>query len=114
MDVALNDEQLLLRSSAREFLAAECPMSFVRRGVDPPERSVAGSERAAHWDALWQQMAELGWMGLLVGETHGGSGLDLVDLAILLEEMGRSLVPGPFLSTAVVGARAISRKRKPV
>jgi alkylation response protein AidB-like acyl-CoA dehydrogenase len=58
-------------------------------------------------EAVWSKMAELGWMGLILPEEHGGSGLGFVDLVVVLEEMGRAVVPGPFFSTVAVGAVAL-------
>lgn len=98
MDVEFSEEQDLLRNSAREFLTRECPISLVREQMED-SRGVA--------EDLWTQMAELGWLGLIVPEAHGGSGLGPVDLAVLMEEIGRALPPVPFLSTAVIGARAL-------
>jgi alkylation response protein AidB-like acyl-CoA dehydrogenase len=98
MDARLSPDQDLLRQSARDFLERECPMSLVRAQMDDP---------VGVPEALWKQMAELGWLGLVIDEAHGGSGLGPIDLAVLLEEMGRVLCPGPFLSTAVAGALAI-------
>lgn len=95
MDLGLSDEQTALRDSARSFLAAECPISLVREQI---------ADRGAFPDRLWQRMAELGWLGLLIPERYGGSGLGMVDVAILLEELGRVLCPAPFVSTAVVAA----------
>jgi alkylation response protein AidB-like acyl-CoA dehydrogenase len=60
-------------------------------------------------DELWKRMAELGWIGLALPEAHGGAGLGLVELAVLLEEMGRVLAPVPFLSTVLLGAGAIAQ-----
>ena len=101
VDVQLSDEQRALQRSAGEFLAAECSMEFVRTCMDDPAGWPAASE------AVWKQMAELGWMGLVIPEAQGGAGLDAVDLAVLLEEMGRVLLPVPFLST-LVAAQAVS------
>ncbi|MBW2229617.1 MAG: acyl-CoA/acyl-ACP dehydrogenase [Deltaproteobacteria bacterium] len=98
MDARISEEQELLRQSARDFLERECPISLVRAQMDDP---------IGLPEALWKQMAELGWLGLVIDESHDGSGLGLVDVAVLLEEMGRVLCPGPFVSTAVAGALAI-------
>jgi alkylation response protein AidB-like acyl-CoA dehydrogenase len=57
--------------------------------------------------ALYRQMAQLGWMGLAVPEAYGGAGMTLLDLALLLEQLGRALVPGPFFSSAVLATPAI-------
>lgn len=104
MDVQLSEEQGLLQRSARDFLAAECGMAIVRECMDDPRPGPPAPHAAR---ALWKQMAELGWTGLVIPEAHGGAGLDAVDLAVLLEEMGRVLLPGPYLST-LVGASAIT------
>lgn len=98
MEVGFSEEQTLLRESARDFLAGECPMSLVRAQMD---------DARGLPDTLWNAMAALGWCGLIVPEQYGGSGLGLVDLSVVLEEMGRVLCPGPFVSTAVVGATAL-------
>jgi len=98
MDFGFSEEQEMLRSMARDFLAKECPMTWVRQMMDD-DRGIT--------DAVWSKMAELGWMGLILPEEHGGSGLGFVDLIVVLEEMGRSVMPGPFFSTAVVGAVAL-------
>ncbi|HTY18074.1 MAG TPA: acyl-CoA dehydrogenase [Myxococcota bacterium] len=98
MDARLSEEQELLRASARDFLARECPMSFVREQIEEPRRLP---------DALWKRMAELGWLGLCVPEAHGGAGLGLLELAVLLEETGRALLPGPLLSTVALAGAAI-------
>ncbi len=100
MNVGLSEEQASLRDSARTFLAAECPISLVREQVADP---------GYFPEPLWQRMAELGWLGLLIPERHSGSGLGMVEVAILLEEMGRVLCPAPFVSSAVVGVTALLR-----
>jgi alkylation response protein AidB-like acyl-CoA dehydrogenase len=98
MDFGFSEEQEMLRTMARDFLAKECPSPWVRRMMDD-ERGMT--------DPVWDKMAALGWMGLILPEEHGGSGLDFVDLVVVLEEMGRVVLPGPFFSTVVVGAVAL-------
>ncbi len=89
----------MLRESARGLLEKECPSTAVRRLMD--------DDRG--YDAeLWRKMAALGWTGLVVPEAYGGSGLSYVDLVLVLEEMGRVLLPSPFIWTAMV-AEAIKR-----
>ena len=95
MDLGLSEEQEMLRNFARDFLEKECPEKLVRE-MEADERG--------YTDALWQGMAAQGWQGLMIPEEHGGNGLRFLDLCVLLEEIGRALVPGPFLSTAVLGA----------
>jgi alkylation response protein AidB-like acyl-CoA dehydrogenase len=98
MDFRFNEEQVLIRDSARAFLSAECP----RKRLDAIEADPRG-----HSDALWRGMAGLGWMGICVPEAQGGSGYGLRELSILAEEIGRATAPGPFLST-MVAALAIA------
>ena len=98
MDLSLNETQQMLRNSAREFLAQECQPGLVR--------AMEGDERG-YPPELWRQMADLGWTGLAFPEAYGGTGGDLLDLAVLLEEMGRALVPGPFFSSVVLAGLTI-------
>src|SRR3989442_7589137 len=98
MDFGFSEEQEMLRKSARDFLAKECPMTYVRQMME--------DERGFR-DEPWQKMAALGWMGLILPEEHGGAGLDFVDLTVVLEEMGRVVLPGPFFSTVVLGGVAL-------
>jgi alkylation response protein AidB-like acyl-CoA dehydrogenase len=98
MDVRLNEEQELLRDSAREFLARECPLAQVRAWCEAGE-PLPGE--------VWTRMAELGWPGLVIPEAYGGAGLGALELAVVLEEMGAALLPGPFFASAVLGAGAI-------
>jgi len=98
MDLGLTEIQQMLRSSAREFLSQECPLTLVRE----MERDPRG-----YTDELWRQMVGLGWTGLVFPEQYGGAGGGFIDLAVLLEEMGRSLLPGPFFSTVVLGGLTV-------
>jgi len=98
MDFGLSEDQQLLQSSAAEFLAGECPPSFVREVARDEEGYPRG---------LYRQMAELGWMGLIVPEAYGGAELALLDLALLTEQLGRAVVPGPFFSSAVLATLTI-------
>jgi len=98
MDIGFTEEQELLRASARRFLENECPSAFVRQRMAEPE---------AMTEVFWQKLAEQGWFGILYPEEAGGSGLGLVDIAVLMEEMGRAVMPGPFFSTVLLGGAAI-------
>ena len=95
MDLGLSEEQEMLRNFARDFLEKECPESLVRE-MEEDERGYPAT--------LWQGMARQGWQGLIIPAEYGGTGMQFLDLCVLLEEFGRALVPGPFLSTAVLGA----------
>ncbi len=92
MDFSLTEEQEMLKKSAREFLAAECPKSVVRQLED----SDSGFS-----PQLWKKMAQLGWMGILVPEEHGGAGWTLIEQAVLFEEYGRAALPGPMFATVM-------------
>ncbi|MGH7063749.1 MAG: acyl-CoA dehydrogenase family protein [Stellaceae bacterium] len=104
MDIGFSEEQELLRETARRFLEAECDTKFVRARMAEP---------AAVTDAFWQQLAAQGWLGIVFPEEHGGSGLGLVDLVVLMEEMGRRVMPGPFFSSVLLGGAAIMAAGNP-
>jgi len=98
MDFNLSSEQKMLRKSAHDFLAEECPKVRVRE----IEKSDDGHHRE-----LWEKMAALGWMGLIIPEEYGGSGGSFLDLIVLLETMGYHLCPGPFFATVMLGGLPI-------
>ena len=92
MDVLPNEEEQMVKNLAREFLEAECPPRLAREMEKddlgyPPE--------------LWQKMADLGWLGISLPEEHGGQGLPLTYLGIIMEELGRAIAPVPLHSTAM-------------
>ena len=90
MELEFTEDQDELRDGVRTMLAGECPMTFVRSVVE-------GDAPVA---PLWQQMVDLGWPALTVPDAHGGLGLGAVELAIVAEELGRTVAPGPYLPTA--------------
>jgi len=98
MKLTLTEEQEMLRKTGRDFLADKCSKKFVKE----MEESETGYSRE-----LWQEMAELGWMGLAFPAKYGGGDMSFLDLAVLLEEMGRACLPGPFFSTVVLGGLSI-------
>jgi len=98
MKLTLTEEQEMIKKTARDFLADKSPKTFVKQ----MEESETGYSRE-----LWQEMAELGWMGLAFPEKYGGGDMNLLDLAVLLEEMGRACLPSPFFSTVVLGGLPI-------
>jgi alkylation response protein AidB-like acyl-CoA dehydrogenase len=98
MDFGFSEEQEMLRQSAREFLEGECPMTYVRQMMD---------DERGYSEEQWKKMAELGWTGLIVPEEYGGAGLNMVDLVVVLEEMGRMVMPGPFFASVILGGIAI-------
>jgi alkylation response protein AidB-like acyl-CoA dehydrogenase len=93
-DFGFTEEHELLRQEARRFLAERCPFSEVRRLAESPDGFDPG---------VWKELGELGWVGLVIPEQHGGAGLGSLHLALLLEEMGRSLLPSPFLASLFAG-----------
>ncbi len=99
MDFGFSEEQEMLRQSARSLLERECPSAHVRQMIED-DRGFSSE--------LWRKMAGLGWLGLVLPEEHGGAGLNYVDLVVLAEEMGRVLLPSPFIWTLMF-AEAISR-----
>jgi alkylation response protein AidB-like acyl-CoA dehydrogenase len=99
MDIGFTEEQELLRETARKFLDRECDSRLVRARMAEP---------AAVTDEFWKKLAEQGWLGIVYPEEVGGSGLGVVDLVILMEEMGRRVMPGPFLSTVLLGGATIA------
>jgi alkylation response protein AidB-like acyl-CoA dehydrogenase len=99
MNFGFSEEQELLRAEVRKFLDQNASIEEVRKIVESEE----GFDRN-----LWNRMAELGWVGLTMPEAHGGMGLGLVTLLVVLEETGRSLFPSPLIST-VIAAKAIER-----
>lgn len=98
MDLGLNEVQQMLKTSAQEFLARECPTTLVRE-MEEDERGYP--------DDLWRQMASLGWTGVPFPEVYGGTGGDFLDLAVLLEEIGRALAPSPYISTVILGGLTV-------
>ena len=97
MNFGFTEEQELLRQEVRKFLDAHAPLEQVRKLMETPD----GFSRDH-----WKQIGELGWLGLTLPEAHGGAGLGWVDLVVVLEEMGRTLFPSPFLG-ATIGATAV-------
>ncbi|MDQ6671136.1 MAG: acyl-CoA/acyl-ACP dehydrogenase [Chloroflexota bacterium] len=99
MDFDFTQEQVMLRNLTREFLSRESAARAVRTLMEDPR---------GFSDATWQQMAEMGLMGLGIDAGYGGQGLGMVEMALVLEEMGRSAYPGPYFATAVLAANVIA------
>src|SRR6202051_655973 len=102
MALVLNEEQSMLRDSARGLISDKAPVSHLRQLRDTKDATGFSRE-------LWKAFAEMGFSGLLVPEQFGGSGLGCVEAGVVMEEIGRTLVPSPFFSTAVLAASAVSR-----
>ena len=100
MPLYLNDEQTMLRDTAKDFVAEHAPVSHLRALRDANDPT--GFSRD-----LWKQFAEMGLNGVLVPEAQGGLGLGHVEAGVVLEEIGRNLSPSPFLATAVAAVEAL-------
>lgn len=99
MDFSLDEETILLRNSAEQYLRANCPSSFVKEVV----KEDAGFSRT-----MWKEMANLGWLGLIYDERYGGVGGKFFDLFILFEEIGKVLLPSPFFCSAILSGLIIN------
>jgi alkylation response protein AidB-like acyl-CoA dehydrogenase len=102
MALVLTEEQSMLRDSARGFVGDNAPVAHLRKLRD--DNDVTGFSRE-----LWKGFAEMGFAGLLVPDEFGGSGLGCVEAGVVMEEIGRNMMPSPFLSTAVLAASALTR-----
>src|ERR1700730_13731110 len=104
MDIGFSEEQEMLRETARKFLDDECTTQLVPRLMAPEEAITA---------EFWKKLAEQGWLGILYSEEDGGSGMGLVDLVVLMEEIGRAVMPGPYPATVLLGGAAIATAGSP-
>jgi len=98
MNFSFSEDQVLLRNSVRAALDEQCAPAHVRAMAD---------DTRGYSEALWSEMAKLGWLGLPFAEEQGGAGLGLVELALVLEEMGRAAYPGPYFASVVLGGLGI-------
>ncbi len=98
MNLVLSEEQEMLRTSGRDFLTDKLPKTKVKE-IEQSEEGYSPE--------LWQEIAGLGWMGLAFPEKYDGADMSFLDLAILIEEMGRACLPAPFFSTVVLGGLSI-------
>src|SRR5690349_9903325 len=89
MNFDFNDDQRDIKRTAHDLLAARAT----------PERVREAAEARRYDDGLWSELRELGWPGIAIGEEHGGQGLGMVELGILLEELGYVVAPSPLLGT---------------
>jgi len=94
MDLSFTEEQEILRKFARDFFTSKLPKKLLKE-LEETEPGYSPE--------IWKEMAELGWMGLPFPEKYGGTGMTFTDLAVLLEEMGKACMPGPYFSTVVLG-----------
>lgn len=99
MDLDLSEDQKMIRTMARDFLVKECTKKYVRE-MEVDERGYSPD--------LWTKMVHLGWMGLPFPEAYGGGDGSFLDVVVLLEEMGRACLPGPFLPSVVLAGMPIA------
>ena len=104
MQFGLSESQQMLKDNARKFFAGECPMEEVRRLMETD---------TAYDASLWTKMAEQGYTGIIFPEEYGGVGLGKVELALLMEEAGRALLPGPLFSTVGLAGAVIESIASP-
>lgn len=98
MSVSFTDEQEELRRYVRQWLDERAPFDEVRRIMETGDGFDA---------AQWKEMGELGWLGMAIDEAYGGAGYGFGELAVMSEEMGRSLYPSPYLATVVMSASLV-------
>ena len=101
MKLILNEEQQMLRDSAKDFAEQKTPVSHFR--------GLRDNKDPLNWDKeVWKEMVELGWSGILIPEEFGGSDFGLAGISVIMQEVGKTLTPSPLLATAVLGASAIT------
>jgi len=98
MDFDFKSDQIMLRNNAREYLAEKCTTQFVRTMFD---------DKAGYSKDMWKELADLGWLGLTFPEENEGLGLGMVELSLLLEEMGRAVFPGPYFASVLLAGNAL-------
>jgi alkylation response protein AidB-like acyl-CoA dehydrogenase len=106
MALVLNEEQLILKNAARDFLQERAPVSHLRELRDSGNKEGFSRE-------LWAEMVDMGWTAILVPEEHGGLGYGFTGMGIVLEESGRTLSPSPLLGTAMTGVAALMSAGSP-
>ena len=105
MALVLTEDQELLAQTARDFVRTNSPVSRLRALRDGQDMGFSPD--------MWQEMAQLGWAGILIPEEYGGAGMGLADLAVVLEAVGRNLAPEPFLSTVLLGGQLLADAGSP-
>ena len=101
MKLILNEEQQMLRDSAKDFAEQKTPVSHFR--------GLRDNKDPLNWDKeIWKEMVDLGWSGILIPEEFGGSDFGLAGISVIMQEVGKTLTPSPLLATAVLGASAIT------
>ena len=100
MALVLNEDEVMMRDMAQNFFAEKAPVKALRKLRD--EGDETGFDRD-----LWNNMAEMGFAGIIIPETHGGVDLGYLTAGLVAEQMGRNLTASPFLSTSILAATAL-------
>ncbi|HEX9843191.1 MAG TPA: acyl-CoA dehydrogenase family protein, partial [bacterium] len=100
MNFALSEEQQMLQSMAKEFVSRESSLRRIRE---------LREDAAGFSPGVWAKMAELGWLGMTFPEAVGGQEMGMVETVVVMEELGRGLMPEPMLSSVLLGAMAVAR-----
>ena len=95
MPIGISDDHEALRATARRFLESRCPPSVPRAYLEAETEELP---------PFWDELAAQGWLGLAIDERYGGQGYGFVELAVILEELGRAMAPGPFVPTVLAAA----------
>ncbi|MGE3635772.1 MAG: acyl-CoA dehydrogenase family protein, partial [Sandaracinaceae bacterium] len=99
MHFELTEDQTMIRDTARSFVQKESPVERMRKLRDTD---------LGYDAAVWQKMGELGWLGLPFSDADGGFGGDMIDVALVLEQLGSTLVPEPYTASVVLGGMAVA------
>ena len=101
MKLILNEEQQMLRDSAKDFAEQKTPVSHFR--------GLRDNKDPLNWDKeIWKEMTTLGWPGILIPEEYGGSNFGITGISVILGECAKTLTPSPLFSTGVLGAFSIT------
>jgi len=95
MEIKLNEDQQEMLRQARKFCENEVPMKYVREIMESDQE---------YTEDVWKKVVEMGWTALLLPEEYGGLGMDMLDLALVLQELGRAVAPVPLWTTVLLGA----------
>ncbi len=102
MKLVLNEELQFLKDTASNFAKDKAPVSHLRKLRD--------EDHPNSWDeGLWNEMVELGWTSILIPEKYGGSEFGLAGISVVLQELGKTLVPSPLFATGVLGVTSINQ-----
>ena len=98
MNLDFSEDQRLLQKAARDFLEDRSSLQVTRNVL----------ETGTHFDPeLWKGIAEMGWLGAVIPEEHGGAGFGHLELVLIAEEIGRALAPVPFGSSVYLATEAL-------